>query len=90
MVLFTLMVSTEVNGMPKMVSTWQSVSMQVLYKKKKQQLSENDINEVFDLCEDRPSNRTINIKTGVPYTTVCERLSGRTAGASEARGSTKY
>ena len=61
------------------------------------------MDEVFDLWEanqnkppkERLSKLAISKKTGIPYTTVCERLSGRRGGGrrgrlQEARGSPKF
>ena len=53
--------------------------------KKEQSWSEADIDKAFDLWEknselpagQRLSKRQISIQCGVPYTTICERLSGR-------------
>ena len=61
--------------------------------KKEQTWTEADIEEAFDLWEANPSKkpeeqlfkRQISQKTGVPYTTVCERLSGRRGGGKRGK-----
>ena len=61
--------------------------------KKEQQWTQEDIDKAFDLWEankDKPpeeqlSKRQISIDTGVPYTTVCERLSGRRGGGRRGK-----
>ena len=61
--------------------------------KKEQTWTEADIEEAFDLWEANPSKkpeeqlskRQISQKTGVPYTTVCERLSGCRGGGKRGK-----
>ena len=61
--------------------------------KKEQQWSEKDMDKVFDLWEanenlkpeQRKSKRQISIETGIPYTTLCERLSGRRGGGRRGK-----
>ena len=61
--------------------------------KKEQSWSEADINKAFDLWEknselppgQRISKRQISIQCGVPYTTICERLSGRQGGGRRGK-----
>ena len=61
--------------------------------RKEQKWSEEDINTCFDLWEvnstkkpeERLSKRQISLQTGVPYTTVCERLSGRHGGSKRGK-----
>ena len=61
--------------------------------RKEQEWSEEDINTCFDLWEANPtkkpeerlSKHQISLQTGVPYTTVCERLSGRSAGGKRGK-----
>ena len=61
--------------------------------KKEQKWSEEDINTCFDLWEANPTRKPeerlskcqISLQTGVPYTTVCERLSGRCDGGKKGK-----
>ena len=61
--------------------------------KKEQSWSEADIDKAFDLWEknselppgQRKSKRQISIQCGVPYTTICERLSGRWGGGRRGK-----
>ena len=61
--------------------------------RKEQKWSEEDINTCFDLWEanstkkpeERLSKRQISLQTGVPYTTVCEKLSGRCGGGKRGK-----
>ena len=61
--------------------------------RKEQKWSEEDINTCFDLWEanstkkpeERLSKCQISLQTGVPYTTVCERLSGRRGGGKRGK-----
>ena len=56
--------------------------------KKEQNWSEKDLDRAFDMWEQNPdlppqerkSKRQISMETGIPYTTLCERLSGRRGG----------
>ena len=60
---------------------------------KEQQWSEKDMDKAFDLWEanenlkpeQRKSKRQISIETGIPYTTLCERLSGRRGGGRRGK-----
>ena len=53
--------------------------------KKEQNWSKKDLDRAFDMWEKNPglspqerkSKRQISIETGIPYTTLCERLLGR-------------
>ena len=61
--------------------------------KKEQQWSEKDMDRAFDLWEanenlkpeERKFKRQISIETGIPYTTLCERLSGRRGGGCRGK-----
>ena len=61
--------------------------------KKEQNWSEKDLDRVFDMWEknldlppqERKSKRQISIETGVPYTTLCERLLGRRGGGHRGK-----
>ena len=61
--------------------------------KKEQNWSEKDLDRAFDLWEknqdlppeERKSKRQISIETGIPYTTLCERLSGRRGGGCHGK-----
>ena len=61
--------------------------------KKEQNWSEKDLDRAFDMWEQNPdlppqerkSKRQISLETGIPYTTLCERLSGRRGGVCHGK-----
>ena len=61
--------------------------------KKEQNWSEKDLDRAFDMWEQNPDlppqerklKRQISLETGIPYTTLCERLSGRRGGVCRGK-----